>query len=161
MQIRSFAAAVAAALSVLTIVSAATAAGAKQPGDDGNGQAASDPPGSFSAPILYQASTGFFNSGDGASVQRWGAYSTAIADPSKPNAFWISNEYVANNWWQTSVAQVEIKATNVPTVTSVATSGLGISGGSGDLNAGKTVTLTVNFSGAVTVNTTSGSPTPT
>ena len=44
MQIRSFAAAVAAALSVLTIVSAATAAGAKQPGDDGNGQAASDPP---------------------------------------------------------------------------------------------------------------------
>jgi hypothetical protein len=33
-------------------------------------QGATDPTGSFSAPILYQASTGFFNSGDGSSVQR-------------------------------------------------------------------------------------------
>ena len=65
---------------------------------------------SFSAPILYQASTGFFNSGNGASVQRWGLNSSAIVDPNNPNAFWISGEYVANGWWQTSVAQVMVVA---------------------------------------------------
>jgi hypothetical protein len=31
-------------------------------------------------------------------------------DPNNPNSFWISNEYVANNWWQTSVARVAIGA---------------------------------------------------
>ena len=71
-------------------------------------QAAADPFGTFSAPILYQGSTGYFNSGNGSCAQRWGTYSTAIADPNNPHAFWISNEYVASNWWQTSVAQVEI-----------------------------------------------------
>jgi len=44
-------------------------------------------------------------------------------------------------------------------VTSIATSGPGISNGNGDLNAGKIVNLTVNFSAAVTVNTANGSPT--
>jgi hypothetical protein len=39
------------------------------------------------------------------------------------------------------------------------TSGPGITNGNGDLNAGKVVTLTVNFSSAVTVNITGGSPT--
>ncbi len=122
-------------------------------------QAASDPTGTFSAPLLYQASTGFFNSGNGSSVQRWGAYSTAIPDPNNPNAVWISNEYVANGWWQTAVSQIEIKATNVPTIASIATSGAGIANGTGDLNTGKTVTLTVNFSVAVAVSTANGSPT--
>ncbi len=122
-------------------------------------EAASDPAGTFSSPVLYQASTGFFNSGNGSSVQRWGAYSTAIPDPNNPNAVWISNEYVANGWWQTAVSQVEIKATNVPTIASIVTSGPNISNGNGILNTGKTVTLTVNFSSAVTVNTTNGSPT--
>ncbi len=56
---------------------------------------------------LYQASTGFFNSG-ASGAQRWGAYSTAIVDPNNPNSFWISNEYVANNWWQTATAQVQL-----------------------------------------------------
>ena len=42
--------------------------------------------------------------------------------------------------------------TTAPTVSSVATSGTGITAGSGDLNAGNVVTLTVNMSEAVTVD---------
>ena len=41
--------------------------------------------------------------------------------------------------------------TTTPTVASVVTSGAGISSGAGDLDAGKTVTLTLNLSEAVTV----------
>ena len=41
--------------------------------------------------------------------------------------------------------------TTAPTVASVVASGTGISSGSGDLDAGKTVTLTLNLSEAVTV----------
>jgi hypothetical protein len=48
--------------------------------------------------------------------------------------------------------------TTIPTIASIVTSGAGITNGNGDLNAGKTVTLTVNFSEAVTVNTAGGSP---
>ncbi len=79
------------------------------PGDYYVFHAASDPSGAFSAPIQYQASSGFFNSGNGSSVQRWGLYSTAIPDPANPHSFWVSNEYVANGWWQTSVAQIEVQ----------------------------------------------------
>ncbi|TYL89684.1 hypothetical protein FXB40_34220, partial [Bradyrhizobium rifense] len=61
----------------------------------------------FTAPTLYQASTTFFDSG-ALNDQRWGTYSTAIADPNNPNGFWISGEYVANGWWQTAVAQVSV-----------------------------------------------------
>ncbi|UPK31765.1 tail fiber protein [Bradyrhizobium sp. 186] len=46
-----------------------------------------------------------------------------------------------------------------PTVASIATSGTGIVAGSGDLNAGHTVTLTLNLSEAVNVDLTGGSPT--
>ena len=49
--------------------------------------------------------------------------------------------------------------TTTPTVSSVTTSGTGITSGSGDLGAGKTVTFTVAMSEAVTVNTTGGTPT--
>ena len=49
--------------------------------------------------------------------------------------------------------------TTTPTVSSVATSGTGITAGAGDLGAGSVVTLTVNLSEAVTVNTTGGTPT--
>jgi hypothetical protein len=65
---------------------------------------------------------------------------STIPDPNKPNTFWLSNEYVANGWWQTAVAQVEIKSadTSIPTVASITTSGAGITSGNGDLNAGKT-----------------------
>ncbi|WP_428486956.1 hypothetical protein [Rhodopila sp.] len=48
--------------------------------------------------------------------------------------------------------------TTAPTVTSVAASGSGITAGSGDLDAGNTVTLTATFSKTVTVNTTGGTP---
>lgn len=44
-------------------------------------------------------------------------------------------------------------------VTGVAITGSGITSGTGDLNAGKPVTLTVQFDNAVTVTTTSGVPT--
>jgi hypothetical protein len=123
-------------------------------------QGGSNPAGSFSAPILYQASTSFFNSGDGSSVQPWGANSSATVDPNNPNSFWISSEYVANGWWQTSVARIAIQnsAGTGPTIASIVTSGTGITSGAGDLNAGKVVTLTVNFSAAVTVNTSGGTP---
>ena len=122
-------------------------------------QSGSNPAGSFSAPILYQASTGFFNSGDGNSVQRWGLNSSAIVDPNNPNSFWISSEYVANGWWQTSVARIGIQnSATGPAISSIAASGTGITSGAGDLNAGKVVTLTVNFSAAVTVNASGGTP---
>ncbi|MBV9518203.1 MAG: hypothetical protein JO068_08780, partial [Hyphomicrobiales bacterium] len=45
-----------------------------------------------------------------------------------------------------------------PVVSSITTSGAGITNGTGDLNAGKVVTLTVNFSEAVNLT---GTPTPT
>jgi hypothetical protein len=129
------------------------------PGDYYVFQGGRDPTGSFSAPVLYQASTGYFNSGNGSTVQRWGVNSSATVDPNNPNSFWISNEYVASGWWQTSVAQVAIQNSSIVTVSSIVASGTGITSGAGDLNAGHVVTLTVNFSPAVTVNTTGGSPT--
>ncbi|MCW2275178.1 hypothetical protein M2321_002763 [Rhodoblastus acidophilus] len=70
----------------------------------------------FSAPVLYQASTGYFDSGV-AGAQRWGAYSTAVADPADPNGFWISNEYVANGWWQTAIAQISLFADTTVNIT--------------------------------------------
>ncbi|WP_027531318.1 hypothetical protein [Bradyrhizobium sp. WSM3983] len=64
-------------------------------------------------------------------------------------------------WWQTAVAQIAIQNPTGagPTIASIAASGTGITNGSGDLNAGKLVTLTVNFSATVTVNTGGGTPT--
>ena len=44
-------------------------------------------------------------------------------------------------------------------VTSIVTSGPGITNGNGDLNIGKVVSLAANFSAPVTVNTSAGSPT--
>ena len=49
--------------------------------------------------------------------------------------------------------------TTTPTVSSVVASGSGITSGNGDLGAGKVVTLTVNMSEAVSVNTSGGTPT--
>ncbi len=46
---------------------------------------------------------------------------------------------------------LQINATDLPTVASVATSGAGITDGNGDLNAGHVVTLTLNMSEVVTV----------
>jgi hypothetical protein len=67
-----------------------------------------------SAPALYQASNTYFNSGS-LNDQRWGTYSTAVADPNNANGFWLSNEYVSTTvtgpggspgWWNTVTAQV-------------------------------------------------------
>ncbi|WP_445502950.1 Ig-like domain-containing protein [Microvirga sp. G4-2] len=69
----------------------------------------------WSAPVLYKASTGYFDTGNGASVQRWGDYSSAIVDPNDPSSFWISNEYVDAGWWQTAVAH--LKSGTLPTDT--------------------------------------------
>ena len=49
--------------------------------------------------------------------------------------------------------------TTAPTVASVVASGAGISSGTGDLDAGNVVTLTLTMSEAVTVNTSGGTPT--
>jgi hypothetical protein len=128
------------------------------PGDYYVYQRGSDPPGSFSAPTLYQASTGFFNSGNGASVQPWGNYSSATLDPNNPNSFWISNEYVANNWWQTSVAKVAIETAEAPALT-IANTSLDVTAG-GSVPLGITATpvdsddtISVKISGVPTYET--------
>ncbi|MBZ9797250.1 beta strand repeat-containing protein [Mesorhizobium sp. ES1-4] len=107
----------------------------------------------FTTPTLYQASSQPF----ALDTNRWGANSSAVVDPNNPNSFWISNEYIANNWWQTAVAHVVVQDAG-PIIASISPSGTGIANGNGDLNPGKVVTLTVNFSAAVTVDTTGGSP---
>jgi hypothetical protein len=121
-------------------------------------QRGNDPPSSFSAPTLYQASTGFFNSGNGASVQPWGKYSSATVDLNNPNSFWISNEYVANNLWQTSVAQVAIETAEVPTLT-IGNTSLNVTAG-GSVPLGITVasvdsddTISVKIGGVPTYET--------
>jgi Bacterial Ig-like domain len=78
----------------------------------------------FSAPALYQSSTGYFDSGV-PGLQPWGRYSTAIVDPNNPRSFWVSNEYVASNWWQTAAARVQLSSTGTtspaaPTIASPA-----------------------------------------
>src|SRR5216683_609571 len=119
---------------------------------------ANDPVGSFSAPALYQASTGFFNSGNGSSVQPWGNYSSTTVDPNNPNSFWISNEYVANNWWQTSVAKVAIDTAETPTLT-ITNASLNVTAG-GSVPLGITATpvdsddtISVKISGVPTYET--------
>ena len=59
----------------------------------------------------------------------------------------------ASNYNPAGVLQVQ---TSAPTIASIATSGTGISGGTGDVKAGEVITLTVNLSQAVKVT---GSPT--
>ncbi len=62
----------------------------------------------------------------------------------------------ATNYNPAGTLQINVTA---PTFASIVPTGTGITSGSGDLNAGKVITLTANFSAAVTVNTTGGSPT--
>ena len=76
----------------------------------------------FSAPTLYEASNTYLNSGS-LNDQRWGTYSTTVADPNNANGFWFSNEYVTNTvngpgglpgWWDTIVAQAQVGAVVAP-----------------------------------------------
>jgi hypothetical protein len=82
---------------------------------------------SFGSPTLYQSSTNYFaQSATASGAQRWGTYSTAIADPNDPNGFWISNEYVTSSgitipsglsaWWDTVTAQVHVGPVTPPPV---------------------------------------------
>jgi hypothetical protein len=114
--------------------------------------AGNDPSGAFSAPTLYQASSGFFDSGNGSSTQRWGLNSTTIADPANSHSFWVSNEYIANGWWQTAVAQVEILPSPEPPTLTLNNTALTVpAGGSVALgvhvtpvDADDTVSVTIN-----------------
>ena len=74
---------------------------------------------SFGTPTLYQASTSYFQQTPGATgMQRWGTYSSAVADPASQDGFWISNEYVTSTgvtipsglsaWWDPMVTNVQL-----------------------------------------------------
>jgi microcystin-dependent protein len=63
---------------------------------------------------------------------------------------------ILNNVGSTAGVRVDAIA---PTVTSIAATGIGIVAGSGDLNAGHTVTLTLNLSEVVNVDLNGGTPT--
>jgi hypothetical protein len=67
-----------------------------------------------------------------------------------------NNASLSGTFNPTGTLQID---TTIPTVSSVAASGSGISSGSGDLSAGHVVTLTLTMSEAVTINTTGGTPT--
>jgi hypothetical protein len=65
----------------------------------------------FSNPIAYQASHASYiaHIADDPNIARWGDYSSAVADPSASNAFWISNEYVIDpQHWGTVIAHVVV-----------------------------------------------------
>jgi hypothetical protein len=135
----------------------------------------------FGAPTLYQASTSYFQQTPGATgAQRWGTYSSAVADPNNPNGFWISNEYVTNTgvtipsglsaWWDTAVAQVSVGgsvgggpvgpptiAGTHPTPTTVDAAVNPFTGVTiGDLNTGATDTLMITLSNSGTTGVLSG-----
>ncbi len=105
----------------------------------------------FSAPTLYQSSTSYFQQTSKATgAQRWGVYSSAIADPNNPNGFWISNEYVTNQgvtiptgltaWWSTVTAQVTVSSSPPPTLGGGGVAASYTEGGSpAPLDAGLTV----------------------
>src|SRR5262249_21172470 len=76
-----------------------------------------------------------------------GTYTVSLTDGSASDASALSTQ------------TIRIDTTPPPTASSVVASGDGITNGTGDLNAGKVVTLTVAFSEAVTVNTSGGTPT--
>ncbi len=56
----------------------------------------------FTQPVAYQQSQASYEAhvAENPNIARWGDYSSAVADPSASNAFWISNEYVIgpHNW---------------------------------------------------------------
>ena len=88
-------------------------------------------------------------------VSSTGSWSTNVALASGSNSLTAQDTDAAGNTG-TSNAVVYTLNTTVPVVTSITTSGAGITNGVGDLNAGKLVTLTVTFSEVVNVT---GSPT--
>ncbi|MBV1692303.1 hypothetical protein KRR38_32755 [Novosphingobium sp. G106] len=66
-----------------------------------------------SSVVDYQNSAHYYVDPSHSAVSRWGDYSTAVADPSMANAFFISNEYdngtiMHYNSWGTAIAHVLI-----------------------------------------------------
>jgi hypothetical protein len=93
-----------------------------------------------------------------ATVQADGSWSTSVTLTNGPNTLTAQDTDPAGNTGVSSPVTYTLNTT-APTVSSIVTSGTGITNGNGDLNAGKAMTLTVNFSAPVTVNTAGGSPT--
>jgi hypothetical protein len=93
-----------------------------------------------------------------ATVQADGSWSTSVTLANGTNVLTAQDSDPAGNTGVSSAVTYTLNTT-APTVSSITTSGAGITGGNGDLNAGKAMTLTVNFSAPVTVNTAGGSPT--
>ncbi len=79
----------------------------------------------------------------------WSFTTSALSDGS--HSFTVNDEDSAGDISETSSAFSISVASTAPTVASVAATGTGIANGSGDLDAGHVVTLTVNLSEAVTV----------
>ena len=93
-----------------------------------------------------------------ATVQANGSWSTSVTLTNGTNTLTAQDTDPAGNTGVSSSVTYTLNST-APTVSSIVTSGTGITNGNGDLNAGKAMTLTVNFSAPVTVNTAGGSPT--
>jgi hypothetical protein len=93
-----------------------------------------------------------------ATVQADGSWSTSVTLTNGTNTLTAQATDPAGNTGVSSPVTYTLNTT-APTVSSIVTSGTGITNGNGDLNSGKAMTLTVNFSAPVTVNTAGGSPT--
>jgi hypothetical protein len=63
-------------------------------------RAASDPPGTFQAPIIHQTSNAAYT------INRWGDYSGINVDPIDGQTMWACHEYAISNTWQTWVQEL-------------------------------------------------------
>ena len=102
--------------------------------------------------LTYNASTGVLQVSNGASQVASLDFQTSSLGSS---AFVAASDGASG----TFITTTSSSSSSGPTVSSIVTSGTGITNGVGDLNAGKAMTLTVNFSAPVTVNTAGGAPT--
>ena len=94
-----------------------------------------------------------------AAVNTSGAWSFVTGTLAKGSQSFTATDTVAGDVSPASAALTVTVDTVAPTVSSDAASGSGITNGSGDLDAGNVVTLTVSLSEVVTVNTSGGTPT--
>ena len=63
---------------------------------------ASDPPGSFQAPVIAKTSVGFYDSFVTTNPDRWGDFSACVVDPDD-ESFWVANEFVKSSSVNSSV----------------------------------------------------------
>ena len=64
-------------------------------------RAAGDPPGTFQAPIIQQASNAAYTA-----ANRWGDYAGINVDPTDNLTMWAHHEYAVSNSWQTWVQEL-------------------------------------------------------